>query len=41
MVAWAEQDASEIAMFGGPQVPGDNPFIIRVIVDDDDDDWDA
>jgi hypothetical protein len=41
MVDWAEQDASEIAMFGGPQVPGDNPFVIRVIVDDEDDDWDA
>lgn len=41
MVEWAEQDASEIAMFGGPQVPGDNPFVIRVIVDDEDDDWDA
>lgn len=42
MVEWAEQDASEIAMFGGPQVPGDNPFIHRVIViDDEEDDWDA
>jgi hypothetical protein len=40
MVEWAEQDASEIAMFGGPQVPGDNPFIVRVVIDDEDD-WDA
>lgn len=41
MVEYAEQDASEIALFGGPQVPGDNPFVIRVIVDDEEDDWDA
>ena len=40
MVEYAEQDASENALFGGPQVPGDNPWIIRII-DDDDDDWDA
>ncbi|HEV2127689.1 MAG TPA: hypothetical protein VGR22_03610 [Thermomicrobiales bacterium] len=39
MVEYAEQDASEIALFGGPQVPGDNPWIIRII--DDEDDWDA
>lgn len=39
MVAWAEQDASEIALFGGPQVPGDNPWIIRIV--DDMEDWDA
>lgn len=36
MVEYAEQDASEHALFGGPQVPGDNPFIIRVVIDDDD-----
>ena len=30
----------EIALFGGPQVPGDNPFVIR-IVDWDDDEFDA
>ena len=41
MVEWAEQDASESALFGGPQVPGDNPWIIRIIDDDDDDHWDA
>lgn len=43
MVEWAEQDASEIAMFGGPQVPGDNPFIHRIVIvdDDDEDDWNA
>jgi hypothetical protein len=42
MIEWAEQDASEIAKFGGPQVPGDNPFIHRiVIIDDEDDGWDA
>jgi hypothetical protein len=41
MVEWAEQDASEIAMYGGPQLPGDNPFIHRVVIIDDDDDWDA
>lgn len=35
MVEYAEQDASENALFGGPQVPGDNPFIIRVVIDDD------
>lgn len=40
MVEFAEQDASEHALFGGPQVPGDNPWIIR-IVDDEDEDWDA
>lgn len=40
MVEYAEQDASENALFGGPQVPGDNPWIIR-IVDDEDDHWDA
>ena len=40
MVEYAEQDASEIAMFGGPQIPGDNPFIVRVVIDDEDD-WDA
>lgn len=40
MVEFAEQDASENALFGGPQVPGDNPWIIRII-DDDDDEWDA
>jgi hypothetical protein len=40
MVECAEQDASEIAMFGGPQVPGDNPFIVRVVIDDDDE-WNA
>jgi hypothetical protein len=40
MVEWAEQDASESARFGGPQVPGDNPFIIRVVYDEDDE-WDA
>lgn len=41
MVEWAEEDASESARFGGPQLPDDNPFIIRVIVDDEDDEWDA
>ena len=41
MVEWAEQDASESALFGGPQVPGDNSWIIRIIDDDDDDHWDA
>lgn len=43
MVEWAEQDASEVAMFGGPQLPGDNPFIHRIFVvdDDDDDSWNA
>lgn len=40
MVEYAEQDASEIAMFGGLQLPGDNPFIVRVVIDDEDD-WDA
>ena len=40
MVAWAEQDASEIALFGGPQVPGDNPFVIR-IVDWEEEEFDA
>ena len=40
MVEYAEQDASENALFGGPQVPGDNPWIIR-IVEVDDDEWDA
>ena len=39
MVEFAEQDASDIAMFGGPQVPGDNPWVIRII--DDEDEWDA
>lgn len=35
MVEYAEQDASEHAQFGGPQAPGDNPFIVRVVIDDD------
>lgn len=35
MVDYAEQDASEHAQFGGPQAPGDNPFIVRVVIDDD------
>lgn len=41
MVEYAEQDASEHALFGGPQVPGDHPFIIRVVIDDDDEEFDA
>lgn len=41
MVEFAEQDASENALFGGPQVPGDNPWIIRIVDDEDDDEWDA
>ncbi|CAN5838885.1 hypothetical protein BH20CHL2_BH20CHL2_09130 [soil metagenome] len=41
MVEYAEQDASEHAQFGGPQVPGDNPFIVRVVIDDDDEEFDA
>lgn len=40
MVEYAEQDASENALFGGPQVPDDNPWIIR-IVDDEEEHWDA
>ena len=40
MVEYAEQDVSENALFGGPQVPGDNPWIIR-IVDTEDEEWDA
>ncbi len=39
MVECAEQDVSESALFGGPQVPGDNPWIIRIV--DDEDEWDA
>ncbi len=38
MVELAEQDVSEIALFGGPQVPGDNPWVIRIV--DDEEDWD-
>lgn len=41
MVEHAEQDASESALFGGPQVPGDNPWIVHIIDDDDDERWDA
>jgi hypothetical protein len=38
MVALAEQDVSEVALFGGPQVPGDNPWVFRI--HDEDEDWD-
>ncbi len=41
MVEYAEQDASEHALFGGPQVPGDNPFISRAVIDGDEEDFDA
>jgi hypothetical protein len=33
MVALAEQDASDVGQFGGPQVPGDNPWRADWVVD--------
>jgi len=45
MVELAEEDASEQGQFGGPQIPGDNPWRatwtvdLRDARDDDEDEW--
>lgn len=44
MVALAEQDASEQGEFGGPQLPGDNPWRSSWVIhlhdpDEDEEDW--
>jgi len=43
MVEFADQDAREMGEFGGPQVPGDDPWRATwtVRVDLDEEDWDA
>lgn len=44
MVSLAEQDQEEMGTFGGPQVPGDNPWGANWVVDlrdpdEDEEDW--
>ena len=41
MVSFAERDLEEMGMWGGPQLPGDNPWGANWVVslEDDEDDW--
>src|SRR5690606_9459353 len=43
MVVFAQRDEEEMGLWGGPQLPGDNPWGVDFVIsmEDEDDDWNA